>query len=296
MSDAVENPHADYLAMASSVAASLGRRDVISASGPETITWLQGQLSQDVAALAVGASAWSLLLAPQGKVDAWLRVSRLADDHLLMDVDAGFADVVLTRLNRFKLRTKCDLELMEWSSLSLRGPDAASVDVTGAVVSNAVDWGPASGVDHLGPNLTLPDGVIEISDEAWTARRIEAGEPMMGAELDDSTIPAAAGIVDRSVSFTKGCYTGQELVARIDSRGNNTPKRLLGVVAAQDATLTAGDTLTVDGKDVGNVTSAAFSPTEGAVVALAYVARAVEDGAQVTISANQHQLRARRPV
>jgi len=285
-----------YEAMGSTVGTSLDRRQAISASGPETITWLQGQLSQDIVGLAVGASAWTLLLAPQGKVDAWLRVSRLGDDRVILDVDTGFADVVMTRLNRFKLRTRCDLEVMEWTSVSLRGPDASSVDVPGSVVSNTVDWGPASGIDHLGPGLQLPDGVVQVSAEAWTARRIEAGEPMMGAELDESTIPAAAGIVDRSVSFTKGCYTGQELVARIDSRGNNTPKRLLGLVAAQDQTVLAGDTLRAGDKDVGHVTSAAFSPTAGATVALAYVARGVEDGASVAIGDAHHQLRPLRSV
>jgi len=287
---------AGYEAMGTTVGASLGRREVLSASGPETsgpetITWLQGQLSQDIAGLAVGDSAWTLLLAPQGKVVAWLRVSRFADDHLFLDVDRGFADVVMTRLARFKLRTRCDLDLMNWTSVSLRGPDSIAVDVPGAIVSNVVDWGVASGIDHLGPDLELPAGVVEVSDDAWTARRIEAGEPMMGAELDESTIPAAAGIVDRSVSFTKGCYTGQELVARIDSRGSNTPKRLLGVRVTPSETVVAGDTLSAAGKDVGHVTSVAFSPTAEALVALAYVARGVGDDAHVTIGSAEHQLR-----
>jgi folate-binding protein YgfZ len=105
----------------------------------------------------------------------------------------------------------------------------------------------------------------------------------MGAELTDRTIPAEAGILDRTVSFTKGCYTGQELVARIDSRGGNVPRRLRGVILGDGATPPAGATITADGKEVGRLTSVAFSPRAGAAVALAYVRRAVETPADVVV-------------
>ncbi|MEO7429244.1 MAG: hypothetical protein ABIY48_07645, partial [Acidimicrobiales bacterium] len=82
------------------------RRDVVRVHGPDAVAFLQGQLSQDVAALAVGASAPSLLLQPTGKVDAWLRVTRMGDDDVLLDVEAGFGPAVHERLRRFKLRTK----------------------------------------------------------------------------------------------------------------------------------------------------------------------------------------------
>ena len=96
-------------------------RDVIRASGPDTIPFLQGQLSQDVAALAVGETSWSWLLQPQGKVVALLRVTRLGDDDVLLDTDGGFGTGVVGRLERFKLRTKCDLERTK------RGPYAGVV-------------------------------------------------------------------------------------------------------------------------------------------------------------------------
>jgi folate-binding protein YgfZ len=102
----------------------------------------------------------------------------------------------------------------------------------------------------------------------------------MGRELNESTIPAEAGIVDRSVSFTKGCYTGQELVARIDSRGGNVPRRLRGLVLPGTTPPPAGATLHVEGKEVGVLTSAAVSPGLDAAVALAYVRRAVEPPAE----------------
>jgi folate-binding protein YgfZ len=102
----------------------------------------------------------------------------------------------------------------------------------------------------------------------------------MNAELTDKTIPAEAGqwVVDASVSFTKGCFTGQELVARIDSRGGNVPRHLRGVVlAVAGATLPpAGAVVTVDDAEVGTITSAAHSPLLRAPVALAYVSRAVD--------------------
>jgi folate-binding protein YgfZ len=113
--------------------------------------------------------------------------------------------------------------------------------------------------------------------------RIWQGRPAMGAELDASTIPAAAGVVDMSVDFTKGCYVGQELVARVDSRGNNTPTNLHRLEAEAGSALVAGQELfeaSADGgsdvsaaQSVGRVTSAATWPADGRVVGLGYVKR-----------------------
>ena len=132
--------------------------------------------------------------------------------------------------------------------------------------------------------MEAPAGVPGRSADAYEVARIEAGVPVMGRELDESTIPAEAGVVDRSVSFTKGCYTGQELVARIDSRGGNVPRRLRGVVVGDgDAVPPVGAVVHADGKDVGVLTSVARSARLGAPVALAYVRRAVEPPAEVEL-------------
>ena len=104
----------------------------------------------------------------------------------------------------------------------------------------------------------------------------------MGRELDEGTIPAEAGVVDMSVSFTKGCYTGQELVARIDSRGGNVPRRLRGVVVGEGPA-PVGAAVMADGKEAGRLTSVAYSPGLGATVALAYIRRAVEPPAEVVV-------------
>ena len=132
--------------------------------------------------------------------------------------------------------------------------------------------------------MAVPDGVPLCDLDAYEAVRIEAGVPAMGRELDEGTIPAEAGIVDRAVSFTKGCFTGQELVARIDSRGGNVPRHLRGVVVGTNVVPPAGAAVTVDGKVVGVLTSVAESLERRAPVALGYVRRAVEPPADVTIT------------
>jgi folate-binding protein YgfZ len=229
-------------------------RDVVVVEGPEARDYLQGQLSQDVVALEVGGSAFSLLLQPQGKVDAWVRVTRLADETFALDVEAGWGEHVLARLRRFLLRTKAQLRLEQW-------PVAVGADGELDVPDGA--WAVVSEVEGTSTVLNAHGG---IDDADFDARRIAAGVPRMGRELGESTIPAAAGIVDRSVSFTKGCYTGQELVARIDSRGDRVPARLRRV----SGRVQVGDTLVVNGREVGTITSAAGD------VALAYVRREVE--------------------
>ena len=249
------------------------------ASGPDVVTFLQGQLSQDVAGLAVGASTWALLLQPQGKVVAFLRVLRVAEEEVVLETDAGFGPAVIERLNRFRLRVKCDLDPLAWTCLAVRGPRAHEL-VEGGVVA---DWPGLPGVDLVGESVAAPDGVACCSLNAYEAVRIEAGIPVMGRELDEGTIPAEAGVVDMSVSFTKGCYTGQELVARIDSRGGNVPRRLRGVILGEGMSPPVGAAVSADGKESGRLTSVAFSPRLGATVALAYVRRAVEVPAEVML-------------
>ena len=282
--NAVVDPD-DYAALRDDVGAVELRRDVVRAAGPDALAFLQGQLSQDVD-LAVGSAAWAFLLQPQGKVVALLRFTRRADDEYLLDTDAGFGLAVLERLQRYKLRVKCDLEALEWSCVALRGPrsaDVAPLEQTGDVVVAAADWPGWPGVDVLGPSPAAPAGVRVCSPDAYEVVRIEAGVPAMGSELDERTIPAEAGVVPQTVSFTKGCYTGQELVARIDSRGGNVPRHLRGVVVAADSAPPVGAVVQADGKDVGSLTSVGISPGLGAPVALAYVGRAVAPPAEVTL-------------
>jgi len=221
-------------------------RDFVLVRGEDARTFLQGQLSQDVAEMPPGVSAWSFLLQPQGKVDAYLRVTCIGDDAFVLDVDTGWGDDVVARLERFKLRTKAEVRRVDGFQV------VATLDEDGLREELLDDM-------EVGGEPGHPD--------EYEAARIRAGWPRMGSEIDESTIPASLGVVDLAVSFTKGCYTGQELVARIDSRGGKTPTKLVGVRAATGA---PGDPVVVDGTEVGRVTSAAGG------VALALVRREVE--------------------
>ncbi len=259
-------------------------RDVVRASGPDTLTYLQGQLSQDVVALEVGQSAFSLLLQPQGKVDAFLRATRTGDDEMVLDTDAGWGEAMVTRLARFKLRMRCDFEVLSWRCLAVRGEASADLAATPAGTWQVLPDTPGiPGFDLLGADPALPPGVTMVDVEAYEALRIEAGVPRMGNEIDTSTIPAATGVVERSVSFTKGCYTGQELVARIDSRGGNVPRRLRGVVVTPGAVPPVGAEIVVDAKVAGTLTSVGHSGLRQAPVALAYVRRDVEPPADAVL-------------
>jgi folate-binding protein YgfZ len=273
-------------------------------AGPQAEEFLQGQLSQDVAALAAGvpraSSAWSLLLQPTGKVDAWLRVNRLAGDEFVLDVDDGFGEAVVERLGRFKLRTKADIDLLVgWDCWSVRGATDTGVADTGSEIVTSNDWpsrsGPLAGTDLLGSSRPgAPLEVPEVGLDALETVRVECGVPRMGAELTEATIPAEAGqwLIDGSVSFSKGCYTGQELVARIDSRGGNVPKHLRGVVV-DGATPPVGAAVVVGDADVGVLTSVVHSFGLDGPVALAFVARKVEPPADATVKWNGGEAGAR---
>ena len=263
-------------------------RDAVLVTGANAAEYLQGQISQDVDAVAPGASAWSLVLAPQGKVDAWFRLTRGTGASFVLDVDAGFGETLVARLERFRLRVDVSFErLTGWRMLAVRGPRAAAawLDTVDAEVRAAVDWPGFGGIDLLGPHTAPPPGLPVDGAGDLEVARIRAGWPAMGRELTERTIPAeVGGLVESSVSFTKGCYTGQELVARIDSRGGNVPRpvRLLEIIG--DGDVSPGDEIAVDGKAVGTITSAAADPESAVTVALGPVHRRVEPPAAATVA------------
>lgn len=231
-------------------------RDVVQVDGPDALTYLQSQLSQDLRALQVGASVWSFVLQPTGKVDVLLRVWRTGDDTFVLDTDAGFGEVLLARLNRFKIRVKAELSVLPWNCIAVRGE--------GALPDGLPSWG--SGVDLLGAEVQPPTGVDHGDAAQLLAARVAAGWPQMGVEIEPGgTIPAETGVSPQAVSFTKGCYPGQELVERMDSRGAAAP-RLLQVVEVPEGAR-AGDALVRNGEAIGTITS-----VSGAT-ALAFVKR-----------------------
>jgi folate-binding protein YgfZ len=292
-------------------------RDVFSVRGDDAEAYLQGQLSQDVAALAIGATVDSLLLQPDGKLTALLRVTRVDAQGFVLDTDAGSGDAMVARLKKFLLRSKVEIERLPWRGLALRGTGVGSaaaglltVLAEAGVMALPFEWNGWSGIDLLGPKDVvldpaagpLPEGIIPCDRDAFEACRIASGIPAMGSELTDKTIAAEAGLVERTVNFTKGCYTGQELVARLDARGSNVARRLVGLIGgdAEDGdrlaygmTLHAAAAVEVAGtaefaavatdKVVGTVTSAAWSPELGAWIGLAYLHRTVESPGPIRV-------------
>jgi folate-binding protein YgfZ len=302
---------AEVEALRHGAGAFLNRRDVLSVRGEDAASYLQGQLSQDIAALGVGATADTLLLEPDGKLCALLRITRVDGPGFALDVDAGYGAKVETRLRKFLLRSKVEITHLDWRCLSIRGSatHAAAAGLIAALSEAGVtvlpfEWNGWGGIDVLGPKDLvlnpaagpLPDGVTLCSPEAVDACRITSGIPGMGSELTDKTIAAEAGLVERTVSFTKGCYTGQELVARLDSRGSNVARRMVGLVGGADPvgpslaygmTLHAGEEPpagdVVADRVVGSVTSASWSSELGAWAALAYLHRSVDSPGPVRV-------------
>lgn len=264
-------------------------RDVVITTGEDAASFLNGQLSQAIEPIGVGQSRWSLLLEPQGKVSAWLRVTRVGEDTFWLDTDAGTGEAMLTRLNRFVLRTKVSFELVEATCYAVRGAELpARPATTEGQIAVDIGWSGAKGFDVVGPAVSNPldGGSVETvgSPDVLEALRIRDGAPAMGREILRATIPAETGVVDLSASFTKGCYTGQELVARVNSRGNNTPRKIHRVQIDGLPAIAEQALLTVEGIEVGYVTSVAT--LHGSTVALASIKRGTETPVTVSVESD----------
>jgi folate-binding protein YgfZ len=272
-----------YAALHEGVVGIVVAADVVTVAGPDALSYLGGQVSQDLGGLAPGDSVETLVLSPQGKLDGFGRVARTGDTTVCVVVDGGWGEAMLARLARFKLRVAADLGLVHARAALLRGPGARPATAAArAAILLDVDYPGFSGCDLVDDAAELPAGVPRGDPGAFEAARIEAGLPAMGRELTDKTIPQEAGLVARAVSLTKGCYTGQELVARLDARGNRVARRLVGFVVASD-TPAAGDTVAVAAKPVGVLTSVAHSPRTTGAIALGYLRREIAVPARVDV-------------
>jgi folate-binding protein YgfZ len=239
------------------------QRAFVRVAGPDAADYLQRMVSNDVEALHVGDACPALLLTAKARVIAPLVVWRRRDHDFLVLTESDLGETVRALLTRMRLRARCEVEPEEHSSvLVFGGADGIATDFPGAV--ELLDSG-------LPP--TIDAGELE-------RRRIEAGVPRWGRELDDRVLPAEAGLDATHISFSKGCYPGQEPVARLHFRGKaNRGLRVLELAAVPEY-----DTeLVHDGKVVGRVTSAARRP-DGSVVALAYVRAEVDDDAPLTLA------------
>jgi folate-binding protein YgfZ len=271
-------------ALARGVVGRVVPRDVVWVEGPDAKTYLQGQITQDLDGLAPGRDAEALVLSPQGKIDGYVRVVMVSDERFGLEIEHGFGGAIFERLRRFKIRVKAILEVEETTLVEVRGPKAiAPPSLLPGTVLLRFGFTTLTGFDLLGRDAVMPEGVQTGDEGAFEVARILAGVPRMGRELTDKTIPAEAGLVERTVSFTKGCYTGQELVARLDSRGNRVPWNLRAVRIDGDAQVAPGDVATVGDDEVGRITSAAYSPVLGASVALGYLKRSFEPPGAVRV-------------
>jgi folate-binding protein YgfZ len=250
-------------------------RGFVVVSGPDTFSFLQALVSADLDAVGAGDAVHSLLLSPQGKLDVDFRLVRVGDDAWL-DCDPGLGARLAASLTRFRLRVHAEIadRSGELGMLSRIGDDDG-VEVPEGVQRVPTAWGH----DLIGPRALLPTvpAVDPIAYEAW---RIEQAIPRQPADIDDSTIPQEAFLEQDAVSFTKGCFLGQELVCRIDSRGH-VNRFLRRFSEIQGDWPPVGAEVVVDGKVVGALTSVA--PAELPTGALGYVRREVEPPAEAEL-------------
>ena len=239
-------------------------RAFVRVAGPDAQDYLQRMVSNDVDALRVGDACPALLLTAKAKVIAPLAVWRRGDEDYLLLTEPELGEVVRSLLVRMRLRAQCEIEPEQHSSVLVFGAEEgiATGDLPGTMEQLDSGLEPTIGPDEL------------------ELRRIEAGVPRWGREIDDRILPAEAGLDASHVSFTKGCYPGQEPVARLHYRGH--PNRVLRVLELDDVP-GADAELVHDGKAVGRVTSAARRP-DGSVVALAYVRVEVPEDAGLELA------------
>jgi folate-binding protein YgfZ len=214
-------------------------------------------VSNDVEALEVGAACEALLLTPKARVIAPLRVLRRAADDFLLSTEPELSEAVRVQLLRTRFAAKVEIEAEEHESWLVLGGD------------EILDERPAGD---------------EVSDDELERWRIESGIPRWGHEIDERVLPAEAGLDETHISFTKGCYPGQEPIARQRYRGKvNRKLRILNI----DGEATPGDELQLDGKTVGRITSA----VDG--VALGYVRVEVPHDAVLQFAAKRGSARLR---
>jgi folate-binding protein YgfZ len=232
-------------------------RAFVGVSGPDAADYLQRMVSNDVEALALGESCDALLLTPKARVIAPLRVLRRGAEDFLVSTEPELGERVRGELLRMRFAAKVEIDSEQHEAWLVLGG------------GEVVDERP------------LGEEVAEDEFERW---RIEAGIPLWGREIDERVLPAEAGLDETHISFTKGCYPGQEPIARQRYRGKvNRRLRVLDVEGDAEP----GDELRYEGKGVGRITSSV------AGVALGYVRAEVPGTAELTFAAKPGSARLR---
>jgi folate-binding protein YgfZ len=269
--------------------------------GADAIEYLQGQLTNDVEALGTGEGCYSALLDRKGHLQADMRVLLLHEDDLWLDLEPEATPAALRHLSMYSVGR--DVEIAEaaeqWAMVSVIGPRAPQatgyeglgpehsqrfrswegIDVLGVATAGGVDLLTRSEDREALLELLRSAGAVEVTEAAAEILRVEAGTPRFGHEMTNATMPEEAGITERAVSFTKGCYIGQETVARLHYRGKPN-RRLRGL--RLEAKAQHGDPVTNGERELGQVGTAVISPARGPL-ALAILRREAEPGAPVTV-------------
>jgi folate-binding protein YgfZ len=277
-----------------------GRRR-LRVTGGEAADYLQGQLTNEVEALEAGEGCYAALLDRKGHMQGDLRLLRLATDDFELEADAEAGDAIARHLSMYKIGREVEIEDVSGRALTLSvlGPAAREVAATGPLAPEhahrahavagvearavATDLGvdlivPADGVEAVEGELRRAGGE-PVSEAAAEIVRVEGGRPRFGAEMTTATIPEEAGINERAVSFTKGCYIGQETVARLHYRGR--PNRHLRGLRLSGPSV-PGDLVRLGDRELGSIGTAVLSPAHGHI-ALAILRREAEPGATVTV-------------
>ncbi len=275
-------------------------RAALLVSGPDAAEYLQGQLTNDIEAIAPESGRYAALLDRKGHLSADMRVLRL-ETGLWLDLEPAAAEPVLKHLRMYSIGRDVEVEDVteRWAVISLIGPRSGELSrLEGLGPEHAQRFRQWEGVDVLGvatdlgidllvraedgaavEALLADAGAVRVSEDAAEIVRVESGRPRLGADMGPEHMPAEAGIVERAVDFEKGCYIGQEPVARLHYRGkpNRTLRglRLSGPAAH-------GDALRLGEKEVGAVGTACLSPAHGPI-ALAIVRREAEVGEQLAV-------------
>lgn len=294
-------------------------RRIVRVHGRDPVKMVHGLVTNDVQNASAEQAVYAVLLTPKGRMVGDMRVLR-QDGELLLDVDAGALDGVLAHLKKFvpPLFAKFEDVSADYAVLGVYGPSSHEVvrkvigsleRALGADDAARVAYGERSihaigtaytgdaGIDLLVAAADaeqvhaalLSAGAAHLETETLELLRIEAGQPRWGAELDENVIPLEAGLKDRAISMTKGCYTGQEVIIRILHRGH-VNWELRGLLLGASPVPARGTTLHRPGetKSVARVTSAAISPRHGQTIALAYVRREVESGAPLEMEGTEN--------
>lgn len=286
---------AEYLALRREAGLVEGEHALTWVRGPDAMDFLDGLLTQHLAPIPPGGVARSLLLGAQGKLRATLWVLR-GDGEVGLVSERERREALVDDLTRFRIRIEAEIEPEERPMVELWGPRAVEVlkaadlpvpegwTADGDLVVVRAPLGPLDRFFLVGVDATalVEAGAHRCGALAARAVRVEAGEPLMGPDLDEGTIPHESGLVPQAVSFAKGCFLGYELVERIESRGH-VRAELRGVEIRENVLPPEGAEVAAGDKVAGRLTSVAESLTLRAPVGLAVVRREVQPGTEVEV-------------